>query len=1311
MITEDPGTFMTSPLAMQFMTQGQMGYMPEAQFLTPASYGAFRTMPTSPMHNFPNQEPGFLQSYLIRNRGSILGLPNYTFNTYNPAVNLQEYMNKMTLRSYDQVAAGLGTVADTVASPLVGALAGMAFGGPVGFAAGMLMPSISQPFTDRIRDMRAIQNMTMSKIVGGRDMNPVTGMGFNAASARDIDSFLRISGAGDALLKEGDWRKLMQLGIENGQFDYAQNAQQYKDILKKLRGSVTTMMEVVGSSDFKDVMKEFKRLQTMGADISQYNNIARKEQLFSRITGLSQQDMVSTYGQQGALIYSQAGLTNYQGSLQAMNNAATIAMGQRMGLVSQGMVARYGGVSGLAQSMTQQDAQAQKTIQDYILPYLMNKDMTGLDPNAKLTDIIKSDNPLLTMNSATGRKLQSPQDFMRYQQNRADLLQQAIDTYGQDTILAVTANAIGRSAGLNGREATTYGFRIQGMDAETAALKTNRIYSDEFRDQEQRERSLARRKKREEEEMANSPLRRLSRSLDKFVTEMYENGPGKWVKAYGEYTEQKAMEANGLYHNDVSKQAANKEWSKNYSPSSQGGEALALGDLGALSAKYESGAKGSRAIGYDRTGGTSYGTYQLSSKQGSVKEFLEFLRTKGDEGVDIAKRLEAAGVTQDTGSNQGAGPDAWKAIAAEKGEKFKQLENEFYKKKFYDPIYANLDPKIKEQIDKSDTLKQVLMSTVVQHRGYTPGIFNKAWARSGGKIDNFIKEIYEERKTRFPSSTPAVQAAVRQRFVDEGADAQAMLAKEMQSPPKISPEQELRRQEANKRMKDNITRAYNEHNSSTLNTSIFGGGEVADVDYLSSVINRLDRGVGLTKAGDNDYAGLAKMIAERTGLDPSKLEGGALRKAIKDKGIKEDWNTEGSARSHVADVLRESGLSKEEAEKAAKDPTVVAAIMAGGLRAAGMREGEKGATIASAWRTKLQNEQDARGGAGNKTTQDYAKKAIQEHKDAFLPGYGDLSNSTYGEAKKRMDAVFTGDKGTTPLAANLARMAALSTAYHADKDKNGNKNEEYATAYMAEAKRLGIDDKRAKELLVGGGDVELADLKANKGFAKATADDIKAYAQIGRATGEAAIAKGNAKKSLIDNFRSAMAGSDGVIPEKSRALLEAHTEQGMLSMALKYQIKPEEMTTEQGLLRLQKEVDQRGSEDEKRVVDATLKKVQAAKKRGKTYQVSPEDFKLNLEGKYQSSEDYTAAAKNEKNPASAANAALNAEANKKSATPKPEVKEDKSASSKSASPSSGGSGTLQDSTVQDLTKVLQELKAVLEKSGQRGAYNMNRAIY
>jgi hypothetical protein len=78
-------------------------------------------------------------------------------------------------------------------------------------------------------------------------------------------------------------------------------------------------------------------------------------------------------------------------------------------------------------------------------------------------------------------------------------------------------------------------------------------------------------------------------------------------------------------------------------------------ELGFLSERFEASSAGSLAIGYDSTGGTSYGKYQIASKTGTMKSFLSFLKANG---YDVAyKKLIAAG-NPDTGSTTGAFPTA-----------------------------------------------------------------------------------------------------------------------------------------------------------------------------------------------------------------------------------------------------------------------------------------------------------------------------------------------------------------------------------------------------------------------------------------------------------------------------------------------------------------------------------------------------------------------------------------------------------------------------------------------------------------------------
>lgn len=547
MITSEQQPLFTQndPLAIQFLSRGGMGYMPQAQFLTPSEYGAFRTMPAARTNDFLNQDPGILQSYLIRSRGSIFGLPEYTFNTYNPVANQQLYMSQIRRSSYDQLAAMGASSASIAASMALTA----PFGLLPGLAMGMIMPDMAAPFVNRVRDTRAMQNATMSRIVGGPQMNAVTGMGFNAAAAHDIGRGMRVSAAEDVLFKQGDYQKLMQLGIEAGMFDYASTSAQYKDTLKKLRNSMTTFMEVVGSTDFKDIMHDMKRLQTMGASASQFMGIARAENMFARMAGMNHADMVNTYGQQGALIYAQAGLNNYQGSLQAMSNAASVSMAQRMGILRPSEVARFGGVSGMAQTITQQDASASSRIRELLLSYLVNDSMDGLDPNADLMDLLSSPNPLQRMSSRAGR-LNSMEKMTTFQANAAQLYGDVIDKYGQDNVIGVVAHAMGRASGIvdDPRMAMQSGLQMLGYDPEMARQKSTMMFNEDFQAQRQREARIHRQKMYEEHSLAQNPFRRFGRWIDTSITKVFENTFGEAARSYTNWQEKRDAEESGIVY-------------------------------------------------------------------------------------------------------------------------------------------------------------------------------------------------------------------------------------------------------------------------------------------------------------------------------------------------------------------------------------------------------------------------------------------------------------------------------------------------------------------------------------------------------------------------------------------------------------------------------------------------------------------------------------------------------------------------------------------------------------------------------------------
>ncbi|MEZ7196010.1 hypothetical protein [Pseudodesulfovibrio karagichevae] len=202
---------------------------------------------------------------------------------------------------------------------------------------------------------------------------------------------------------------------------------------------------------------------------------------------------------------------------------------------------------------------------------------------------------------------------------------------------------------------------------------------------------------------------------------------------------------------------------------------------GQLAAQFESGEAGTAAIGFDRVGGTSYGTYQIASKPGTMDEFLAYLDETRPEWAD---RLRDAGPAN-TGSKQGGMPSVWRAIAAEDPAGFDQVQHDFISRQTYDPARSMiLDRTGLDFNNAPPALQEVLWSTSVQH-GPTgaANIFNKVIDRflHKGQNDDFnaqlIKGVYESRKNQFGSSTARVQKSVAHRMDSEKQLALNMLQK------------------------------------------------------------------------------------------------------------------------------------------------------------------------------------------------------------------------------------------------------------------------------------------------------------------------------------------------------------------------------------------------------------------------------------------------------------------------------------------------------------------------------------------------------
>lgn len=231
----------------------------------------------------------------------------------------------------------------------------------------------------------------------------------------------------------------------------------------------------------------------------------------------------------------------------------------------------------------------------------------------------------------------------------------------------------------------------------------------------------------------------------------------------GPYTASASEHATGKNYNP---KPANKNVSK---------------ELGGLSEKYESNGDPG-AIGYDRKGGYSYGSYQIASNTGTMKNFLSY--EKENNPSAYAKLMAAGGVNgAQTGSS--SFQSAWKDLASNDSN-FSSDQKSFIQSNNYDVAVSNIKNSTGLDINsRSLAVQDAVWSTSVQN-GPNSSVFKNAFAgKDVSKMSDsdVINAIYDERGSYnangslkyFSGSSPAIQNSVANRLASEKSDALGML--------------------------------------------------------------------------------------------------------------------------------------------------------------------------------------------------------------------------------------------------------------------------------------------------------------------------------------------------------------------------------------------------------------------------------------------------------------------------------------------------------------------------------------------------------
>lgn len=198
--------------------------------------------------------------------------------------------------------------------------------------------------------------------------------------------------------------------------------------------------------------------------------------------------------------------------------------------------------------------------------------------------------------------------------------------------------------------------------------------------------------------------------------------------------------------------------------------------LGQLSAQYESGGRGSSAIGRDTNGGYSYGTYQIATKVGTFANYMAYTKKYYP---DINRVLEEAGGNAGATAGTPQFQSAWRSLSSDPN--FSKSQHNFIKATHYDILASRLVSATGVDLSRrSNGLQDVAWSVAVHHGPYSDIVANAITKVGAGASDKtIINAIYDDRSrvnVHFASSTERERQAVRNRFDRERVAALGMVS-------------------------------------------------------------------------------------------------------------------------------------------------------------------------------------------------------------------------------------------------------------------------------------------------------------------------------------------------------------------------------------------------------------------------------------------------------------------------------------------------------------------------------------------------------
>lgn len=185
----------------------------------------------------------------------------------------------------------------------------------------------------------------------------------------------------------------------------------------------------------------------------------------------------------------------------------------------------------------------------------------------------------------------------------------------------------------------------------------------------------------------------------------------------------------------------------------------------------------------DKTGGWSYGTYQIATKDGTMNDYLSHLQ-RNPNYQSYYNTLQQAGGNDAALIGNEQFKSAWTDLSND--QNFLQSQQDFIIDKKLNPTMKYVDDIKGWNLDsRSPVVKDVLYSTATQHgEGGAPSVLHNRFGHntdiSSLSDEDIINNIYDERSNvnrYFRSSDMNIRNNIRERFINENAKALELLKK------------------------------------------------------------------------------------------------------------------------------------------------------------------------------------------------------------------------------------------------------------------------------------------------------------------------------------------------------------------------------------------------------------------------------------------------------------------------------------------------------------------------------------------------------